>query len=31
MGLLLIAAVATLIANLIADIAYALVDPRIKY
>jgi peptide/nickel transport system permease protein len=31
MGLLLITAVATLVANLIADIAYAVVDPRIKY
>jgi peptide/nickel transport system permease protein len=31
MGLLLVAALATLTANLIADIAYALIDPRIKY
>ena len=31
MGLLLLAAVATVIANLIADVAYAVVDPRIKY
>lgn len=31
MGLLLIAAVATVIANLVADVAYAVVDPRIKY
>jgi peptide/nickel transport system permease protein len=31
MGVLLITALATLIANLLADIAYALVDPRIKY
>jgi peptide/nickel transport system permease protein len=31
MGLLLIAAVVTVIANLIADVAYAVVDPRIKY
>jgi peptide/nickel transport system permease protein len=31
MGVLLITAVATLVANLLADIAYALVDPRIKY
>ena len=31
MGLLLIAAVATVVANLVADIAYAVVDPRIKY
>jgi peptide/nickel transport system permease protein len=31
MGLLLIAAAATVVANLIADVAYAVVDPRIKY
>ena len=31
MALLLIAAVATVFANLIADVAYAVVDPRIKY
>ena len=31
MGILLIAAVATVFANLLADIAYAVVDPRIKY
>ena len=31
MGLLLIAALVTIAANLIADIAYAVVDPRIKY
>jgi peptide/nickel transport system permease protein len=31
MGVLLLTAVATLIANLLADVAYALVDPRIKY
>jgi peptide/nickel transport system permease protein len=31
MGLLLIAALATVLANLIADVAYAVVDPRIKY
>jgi peptide/nickel transport system permease protein len=31
MGLLLIAALVTVIANLIADVAYAVVDPRIKY
>lgn len=31
MGLLLVAALATVIANLIADVAYAVVDPRIKY
>ena len=31
MGLLLITAVVTVIANLIADVAYAVVDPRIKY
>ncbi len=31
MGLLLLTAIATVGANLIADIAYAVVDPRIKY
>ena len=31
MGLLLLTAVATVGANLVADIAYAVVDPRIKY
>lgn len=31
MGLLLIAAVATVMANLIADVTYAIIDPRIKY
>ena len=31
MGVLLITAVVTVMANLIADIAYAVVDPRIKY
>ncbi|MEA2622725.1 MAG: peptide/nickel transport system permease protein [Chloroflexota bacterium] len=31
MGLLLIAALVTVLANLIADVAYAFVDPRIKY
>lgn len=31
MGVLLIAAAAVVVANLIADIAYAVVDPRIKY
>lgn len=31
MGLLLIASVATVTANLLADIVYAVVDPRIKY
>ena len=31
MGVLLVAAVMTVMANLIADIAYAVVDPRIKY
>jgi peptide/nickel transport system permease protein len=31
MGLLLIASLATVLANLIADVAYAVVDPRIKY
>jgi peptide/nickel transport system permease protein len=31
MGLLLVAALATVIANLVADVAYAIVDPRIKY
>ena len=31
MGVLLIAAVIVVLANLIADVAYAVVDPRIKY
>ncbi len=31
MGILLIAAVATVFFNLVADVAYAVVDPRIKY
>ena len=31
MGVLMISAVATVMANLLADIAYAIVDPRIKY
>jgi peptide/nickel transport system permease protein len=31
MGVLLIAALVTIAANLIADVAYAMVDPRIKY
>ncbi len=31
MGVLLITATITVMANLIADIAYAVVDPRIKY
>jgi peptide/nickel transport system permease protein len=30
-GIALMAAVAVLLANLITDIAYALVDPRIRY
>jgi len=31
MGLLLIAAFATVMANLVADVTYAIIDPRIKY
>jgi peptide/nickel transport system permease protein len=31
MGVLMISAIATVLANLLADVAYALVDPRIKY
>ena len=31
MGLLLITATVVVLANLLADIAYAVVDPRIKY
>lgn len=31
MGVLLVASVMTVMANLIADVAYAIVDPRIKY
>ena len=31
MGILLITAVIVVMANLLADIAYAVVDPRIKY
>jgi peptide/nickel transport system permease protein len=31
MGLLLLAAIATVVGNLVADVAYAMVDPRIKY
>jgi peptide/nickel transport system permease protein len=31
MGLSLIIAIMVLVANLVADIAYAAVDPRIKY
>ena len=31
MGVLMISAVATVLANLLADVAYALVDPRIRY
>jgi peptide/nickel transport system permease protein len=31
MGVLLFLAVATVLANLLADVAYALVDPRIRY
>ena len=31
MGLLLITAIITLFANLLADVVYAIVDPRIRY
>jgi ABC-type dipeptide/oligopeptide/nickel transport system permease component len=31
MGIALMAAVAVLLANLLTDIAYSLVDPRIRY
>ena len=31
MGLLLVTAIITLFANLIADVVYAVVDPRIRY
>jgi ABC-type dipeptide/oligopeptide/nickel transport system permease component len=31
MGILLIASVAVVFANLLADILYAVVDPRVKY
>ena len=31
MGVLLITAIVVVFANLLADIAYAVVDPRIKY
>jgi ABC-type dipeptide/oligopeptide/nickel transport system permease component len=31
MGVLLFLAVATILSNLLADLAYALVDPRIRY
>ena len=31
MGVLLITSVIVVLANLVADIAYAVVDPRIKY
>ena len=31
MGVLLITSVIMVLANLIADVAYAIVDPRIKY
>jgi len=31
MAVLLFLAVATILANLLADVAYALVDPRIRY
>jgi peptide/nickel transport system permease protein len=31
MGIALLSAVAVLLANLLTDIAYALVDPRIRY
>jgi ABC-type dipeptide/oligopeptide/nickel transport system permease component len=31
MGLALITATAVLLANLLADLAYAVVDPRIRY
>jgi ABC-type dipeptide/oligopeptide/nickel transport system permease component len=31
MGILMISAIIVVLANLIADLAYAFVDPRIKY
>jgi peptide/nickel transport system permease protein len=31
MGLVMIFAIVTLLSNLIADIMYAVVDPRVKY
>ncbi|HET7094932.1 MAG TPA: ABC transporter permease, partial [Thermomicrobiales bacterium] len=31
MGMILILAIVTLVANLLTDIAYAIVDPRIRY
>ena len=31
MGLLLVTAIITLFANLLADVVYAIVDPRIRY
>jgi peptide/nickel transport system permease protein len=31
MGIALLSAIAVLLANLLTDIAYALVDPRIRY
>ena len=31
MGILVITAVIVVVANILADIAYAIVDPRVKY